>query len=789
MLNLIENSEEILLTNEIISGKKDILNIDNNDIKTILNLSTKLPINKSSEILKKVLGPLVPSYQYSDKHPYWFDQGTSFSSNIWKITIGSWKKCIDFNVKINGSEKLTDRHNRKLLNTFKKWIVIQGNPFYNGGKILKPTTVKRKIVITINLIDVILSISDEIDLPSRHMKAVNKDLVIDILSRLDDGLDIGLFRFNVKLTNYLLYNIKNISDEEASIFLNKYPYLKYPLIDSEKNLELTQDQRIKSCCFLFKVGAYIKSKNNEIRVSPSSTFFSKIFYKNTLLSKELATNSIINDLCITPPEVLKEYKSIPVRNENENAVSCANLNDYYQCFKSVSIISGDSFSEVPPNTFSKSTLPLIKSQLNLKQAGRFTTLPARVVFTEIRNSFEFIFKYMDEILDSIFNIINNKPTKKPGQNNKKYLSSYKKIGFMEFVPESLSTLGIKRWVVSDYADNRFELRRANIGLHDLYTILISSIMIIIGSTVARRQAEIINIDPIDCLLPRQIEPSKNINFEIIFDNCKSGSGGPNPIRETLSKPILSSVAGIIYKLQLFNKKLLKNNLIAKEKLSLISTINPHNLTFNRFSPPMYNKYLNMYCDYFQTETVKYNITDTRRYYIRQHQLRRFFAILFFWSKGYDGLDTLRQFLAHTNSEHLYHYITEATPGEVLSEVKAKRIIDGVHDNDIKNIEKLKDVLLARYGSKSIVFKTYSQLINDYEEDIDDKYIESAPCFDIVKEKFKENSILLEDAIISLFENKLIDLNPEFFTVKDSLGEIITDYRLIINITEVNNDDT
>ena len=38
-------------------------------------------------------------------------------------------------------------------------------------------------------------------------------------------------------------------------------------------------------------------------------------------------------------------------------------------------------------------------------------------------------------------------------------------------------------------------------------------------------------------------------------------------------------------------------------------------------------------------------------------------MLFFWSKSYEGLDALRDFLGHTDTEHLYHYITENINGE------------------------------------------------------------------------------------------------------------------------------
>ncbi len=51
-------------------------------------------------------------------------------------------------------------------------------------------------------------------------------------------------------------------------------------------------------------------------------------------------------------------------------------------------------------------------------------------------------------------------------------------------------------------------------------------------------------------------------------------------------------------------------------------------------------------------------------------MRRFFAMLFFWGSAFGGMDTLRWFLGHTDISHLYHYITESIPGDVLRSVKA-----------------------------------------------------------------------------------------------------------------------
>ncbi|MGZ4160899.1 MAG: hypothetical protein ACXVNF_08930, partial [Neobacillus sp.] len=320
-----------------------------------------------------------------------------------------------------------------------------------------------------------------------------------------------------------------------------------------------------------------------------------------------------------------------------------------------------------------------------------------------------------------------------------------------------------------------------VGFSDLFDVLLGAIQIIIGVTMARRQAELLELNAIRCILPFNIDPndkcSQDIDFKLIFDNRKSGSSGTNPLRETLAKPILRSVAGLIYKLQIFNNKLIEEGYLNKTKATLLFGLNSRKVKFFISSSATYNHHLDCFCDYFETETIQYGENDIRRYYIRQHQLRRFFVMLFFWSKSYDGLDTLRHFLGHTDYEHLYHYITEAIPGEVLTGIKAQRIVDGVNKKDIENIEQLTPVIRDRFGAQSITFKTYKQICDDYEEDAADGFIEMNPPFEQIKQQFEQD-------IFYLLTDHIIDLEPDFFIVEDKNGNKISDYKLILKVKAI-----
>jgi hypothetical protein len=136
--------------------------------------------------------------------------------------------------------------------------------------------------------------------------------------------------------------------------------------------------------------------------------------------------------------------------------------------------------------------------------------------------------------------------------------------------------------------------------------------------------------------------------------------------------------------------------------------------------------------------VEVECEDNKRFYMRQHQLRRFFAMAFFWGNGYGSMDTLRWFLGHTDVQHLYHYITESTEGSVLKSVKAQYVYENLDKQ-----EDLRSILIERYGTSN---------------------------FSLIEREVLEDYI--EDLIV---ENKL-EVEPEFFT--DDNGQ---NYKILIKV--------
>lgn len=207
---------------------------------------------------------------------------------------------------------------------------------------------------------------------------------------------------------------------------------------------------------------------------------------------------------------------------------------------------------------------------------------------------------------------------------------------------------------------------------------------------------------------------------LFLKNLKSKSSrGLYGIREKIARPLDPIAIEMLRQVERIQKVLLKFGYIKEhvQLLTPVSVLHPTKLT-TLGSKSVYNSTLDIFCDYFETPLFK-----NKRYYIRQHQLRRFFAMLFFWGSGFGGLETLRWFLGHTDVEHIYNYISESTPGAVLKSVKVQYVTE-----NIESISDLGELIQDKYGSKDYTLLETEELEEYIEALMDDGDVDIEPVF-------------------------------------------------------------
>lgn len=80
-----------------------------------------------------------------------------------------------------------------------------------------------------------------------------------------------------------------------------------------------------------------------------------------------------------------------------------------------------------------------------------------------------------------------------------------------------------------------------------------------------------------------------------------------------------------------------------------------------------NKHLDLFCDFVGLPPDK----EGRRWYVRIHQMRKWFLLLLFWSGRFDVLDAARWIAGHTDAAHIYAYIEKEFPGDELPQIEAQ----------------------------------------------------------------------------------------------------------------------
>ena len=202
------------------------------------------------------------------------------------------------------------------------------------------------------------------------------------------------------------------------------------------------------------------------------------------------------------------------------------------------------------------------------------------------------------------------------------------------------------------------------------------------AAMARRAAELVGLDPQDCL--QKAAEGYYLRFTV-------GKANIGNRRIKVDRPISD-----------FAVQALRLLLRAQEGLQRITGTLPASPVFSlphysraRLSPATdktVRDTLDRFCDFFEIPLDK----QGRRYYLRTHQLRRFFAMMFFWHFGFGGMDTLRYMLAQVDFAHVWRYITENVPGKVLAQVKTTFVTTKLREGSA-DTQSLGALLQKEYG--------------------------------------------------------------------------------------------
>ena len=730
----------------------------------------------------KLVQDSVEQYDLNLSQPDWLF--SDIMQDVWLIRLNDAEVVLNFDVEFIASdgsiEKLVSEKHRALVNAFKCWLLIQSSPMHTGYQKQVKKTVSVKLRHTLYLIDFLLLNSKAISL-EKHFILWDKDFVRVTLAKIFEQASVtkGVYETEKRLDEFISENIKNYSNDDLD---NGFKKLEMQFDLPPEVVQRYIAPHRKALALLYLEGAIeTRRKGGRFGLVKLSFLREKLFantlYGHKIIQPKLEKYAVSDDY---GQPSYSEFPQHPLNKRLDVGISESYFGSVKQTLfmlagvNSLSKHIGLETSKISSACFEDIKIDALMTT-SPKDTGRVPTIGAGEVLPQIRNAFEFILKHKAVIFEAVESVL-------VGSSKEIKRTSWKEFterGYKKYLPPEAVELGIEVLGYSVCEDELFKKRRENKDLFFLFNVLQGALQLIVGSTMARRMGELVELDPFETLLPKGIDPecSPSTDFNLVFDNRKSGVAyGGEIVREQLSRPVLNRVASIIYQWQKFNLRISNQGLLKNlNEVGLFTSLSSQTVAFKEGNTESFIDNFDAFCDYFETRSYVDNNGVVRRLYIRQHQLRRFFAMTFYWAYGYEASETLRYFLAHTDIEHLERYVTEETSGEVLRGVQAERMIDGIRNRDISHIGELEVILKKKFGLNSIEYTTYAEI----SEDIEDELIVLAKKHEhVIPQRYKNYDVLL-NGIEKLLSDGVINLKAEYAAVKSKSTneEIIMDLVL------------
>lgn len=655
---------------------------------------------------------------------------SDFPAHVWKYRFYQKKILeLDWDVPLADGSSLLDSQHENLLNGFKHWLIICTRPISQSAASSSLTYQSLKFGYALGIFDYLLLNAEQFGLLDHGLAGLHSDDLKALLDKIAESNDSQgtLSDWNSRLSSFLLSELEKADQAVIEETLIDRPELSIitPEQEDENRLGVALDQIPKVRALLFVKGFYVRNSGN-YKMSVNGKKLSGVILQSTLRARDIQKPKFIILNVPNNGAGTREYPAVPVRGNDDEKIHPGAFRKYHQILYAM----GELITLNLPAPGVGDFLEIADHSPRTSTEGRFHTLPSSVVFSAVRNAMEFHYEYSDALLNSYCRLAGFAVEKEIK------LRDIPNEDFHRLLDPKLIELGVSRlglsikqkgWLQNENDkikgdhDEYFTRLRNNECLLELIAVYYGAALTTIGATMARRQGELNDLVAGQCL-------DKTKRW-LLFENRKSTSGVYG-LRETEPRPIDQAVVEIVERLEKFQEKLQKLGAL-DELTNLFASPNMTGaLSLRSIGSASTADVIDLFCDYFETSLNE----KGERYYHRQHQLRRFFAMLFFYSSSFGGLETLQWFLCHTDRQHVWHYISESTNGAVLRGAKAQYIVEQLYDGN-KNYEELANLIQARFG-------TYDFMIVDRQD--------------------------AEDYVITLQEEGCIEIEPEFF--EDEEGE-------------------
>lgn len=589
---------------------------------------------------------------------------------------------IDWRVPLSDGALLTSSKHSRLLESLQSWLIAPTHPDAGGDRIRTTASERNIVQIGLTWIDAILIHHERLDILAGGLGRITDDrwraLAGLVTSHPSTGLTV--YQWPSKLSSYLREKVSHLSDTRVANLLEDEPALEQlAQTDRDSLTDLSTDEVIRAKCWLFEAGHLLHAdRRREGFHYPNLRNVISEIYPTTVWARHRPFQ-IPPELCVSTGMLnRREYPRARITARGGNALTSNRALTLLRPLASLPLLAEDGIDAPVAEPLDISSFV---NKLVLSRGGRFRTLPQATVLTALRRGIELTLELGDDIVDSYLRVAEDAHSRGISLSSPAYSEDIRSL-----LTQKLVDAGMRKWsLVPPSFQGRilnapiksvdyFRDLRSGIGLAQMVRVLFGATQIVTGTLMARRQAELVELQAGQCF-----DESRT---RLLFRNRKAGIGSLRPL---IARPIPEIAVDSLARLERLQEGLIRIGAI-KAYTSIFSPPKTRGkVGLVRLNSHVYNCNLDIFCDWSETPLDK----DGRRFYIRQHQLRRFFAMLFFYGGGFGGLETLRWFLGHADPAHLWHYITESTPGATIRSIAAewatKSLVEGNSLNGLEEI--------------------------------------------------------------------------------------------------------
>jgi hypothetical protein len=594
--------------------------------------------------------------------PWWLN--SDFGSEIWNCEFCRDAKLrLCWNVPLGKSgHSLISHRCAHLLTLLKAWVVTATHPHFSGGRVVSPISEYHYVNYCVDWIDYFLLRFDRLEIGFDGLSTLSSNDLLSAIAEIASSPKKSetIYEWRNRVSILLKDIAAGLSNECFDSNFKSLPSALWRSIpEAERCLtDLADLDIIKARIVLWLRGEYRRGYVDGYAWGVSSLRLSKVAVASSI-RLDLRLPPVV-ELGVRPIEqVGLELEPVPVRDKSDQAIGELRLKGYVRALRSLAVLKHFGL-ETPMCLPELVSAPLPIGIADAKRVGRYRSIPPEIVFSALKDAIEFWLTNATGLMRVFVNIC--RVSSRSGSFPANVTSKFGIEKFAEVLPLNMR---VDSWALSGAvvgpssqltSKEYFCALRSNRGLWELFRVLFGCAQLICGSLIARRAGELVELKASECL--------DDSGKYIAFKNRKSGALGH---RETEKRPVPNIVARVISDIANFQQQIEGMGFSSRGWKLFSYPAMFSGRVLEQCSQSSFRESFDYFCDYFEIP----GSASGNRYYFRQHQLRRFFAMVFFWSNSFGGVDTLRYFLGHTDLAHVYRYITDNTPGAMLRGVKAE----------------------------------------------------------------------------------------------------------------------